>query len=87
MTLLLSVMLLTTVASAAGTRDTVEFVSVQGSLLHESAKKGHLMCVKALLASGASTAFQYKLQIRQLVGRTAVVPTQVIALIVMLHHF
>ena len=72
---------------AAGTRGAVEFVSVQGSLLYQSAKVGRLMCVKALLASGASTAFQYKVQIPQLVGRTAVVPTQVVALIVMLHHF
>ncbi|DBA88547.1 TPA: hypothetical protein ACH3X2_005018 [Trebouxia sp. C0005] len=32
----------------------------QGSLLYESANEGHLMCVKALLASGASTAFQFK---------------------------
>jgi len=80
-------MLLTTVASAAGTRGTLEFVSVQGSLLYESAKEGHLMCVKALLASGSSTAFQYKVQIPQLIGRTAVVPTQVVALIVVLHKF
>ncbi|KAL0045887.1 hypothetical protein WJX82_007633 [Trebouxia sp. C0006] len=32
----------------------------QGSLLYESAKEGRMMCVKALLASGALTTFQYK---------------------------
>ena len=59
MTLLLLVMLLTRDANAAGTRSTSEFVSVQGSLLYESAKEGHVMCAKALLAYGASTSFHY----------------------------
>ena len=46
-----------------------------------------MMCVKALLASGASTTFQYKVRIPQSSSRTAVVSTQVVGLIHAFTHF
>jgi len=41
-----------------------KFVPVQGSLLYESAKEGHVMCAKALLAYGASTSFHYGISVQ-----------------------